>query len=75
MIDLYLNIILTGREQGHFSEALENCNKCFVLLKKAEDASQSKTNDDALLGRYFTCYCLKAFIVWNWTNRKRPSDV
>ena len=62
MIDLYLNIILTGREQGHFSEALENCNKCFVLLKKAEDASQSKTNDDALLGRYFTCYCLKAFI-------------
>ncbi len=62
MIDLYLDIILTDREQGKFSEALENCNKCFVLLKKTEDTSQNRNKDDALLGRYFTCYCLKAFI-------------
>lgn len=62
IIDTYLDIIITYRDLGKYQEALANCEKCFVLLKQIEKTSQNTTKDDALLGRYFTCYCLKASI-------------
>ncbi len=62
MIDLYLDIIITDRARGEFQKALEHCDKCFELLKKSEKRSFHGKNNDALLGRYFTLFCLKASI-------------
>lgn len=60
--DMYLDMITVNREQRKYVEALENCNKCFELLKQRTGKEKKDSEKSIVNAQYFTCLCLKAYI-------------
>lgn len=62
MIDLYLDLISINREQGERLKALDNCNRCYLLIKEKNEGAKKYPEVNTLSAQYFTYLCLKACV-------------